>query len=96
MSQLAAKQRIARRMAQIHSQRWSSAYTAGWASVVLNSRASSPLDKKLAACVLSQRAENPRSSSLLMAELASAVLRSRYSTRLSKLLAGSVLSQRET
>jgi hypothetical protein len=94
MSQLTAKQRLSRRMAQIQSQRWSSAYTAGWASVVLKDRFSTPLDKRLAACVLSQRAENPRRSSLLMAALASAVLRSPYSSRLSKLLAGSVLSQR--
>jgi hypothetical protein len=74
--------------------RWSSESIVYWASRVLNDPQSCPIDLKLAACVLSQRAKRSRQTSYELGFLASGVLLSKESTQISKRLAGSALSQR--
>jgi len=76
------------------NQRWSGESESYLASRVLNDPQSCPIDRKLAACVLSQKAKQPRQTSWLLGFLAAGILRSKDSTRISKQLAGSVLSQR--
>ncbi len=82
------------RVASIPQHRWSSAYMAGWASVVLREPGSSELAKSLAASVLSQAANMQRQTSAYMAALAGRVLNDPKSSQTARALAASVLSQR--
>lgn len=79
---------------EIKSNRWSSAYMAGVASVILR-YGSNRIEKSLAPSVIAQAAAKQRRTSVKLASLASRVLNNSNSSRIAKKLAGSVLSQRE-
>ena len=87
-------QLLARVVERRRKQRWSGEPESYLASRVLHDPQSCSIDRKLAACGLSQKAKQPRQTSLLLGVLAAVVLRSKKTTQISRRLAGSVLSQR--
>lgn len=82
------------RVASIPQNRWSSAYMAGWASIVLREPRCTELTLSLAASVLSQAATQQRQTSAEIAAKAGSVLNDPKSSQIARALAASVLSQR--